>query len=126
MSEKGKPLQKERWAGVVDAVGGQTLANACAATQYRGAVAACGLAESPSLPATVMPFILRGITLYGIDSVMAPMHVRIRAWERLERDLNRAKLESMVTEIALGDAPGMASELLSGKVRGRLLVNVNR
>lgn len=126
LAEPGKPLQRECWAGVVDAVGGHTLANACAQTRYRGAVAACGLAQSAQLPATVMPFILRGVTLYGIDSVMAPVDVRQRAWQRLAKDLNRGSLASMVTEIGLADAPGMASDFLAGKVRGRLLVDVNR
>jgi len=126
LSTEGKPLQKERWAGVVDAVGGQTLANACAQTAYRGAVTACGLAESPAFPATVMPFILRGVTLYGIDSVMAPTEVRERAWQLLADHLDTGKLESMVTELALDDAPGMAADILAGRIRGRLLVDVNR
>jgi acrylyl-CoA reductase (NADPH) len=114
MSTAGNPLQKERWAGVVDAVGGQTLANAC------------GLAESPALPATVMPFILRGITLYGIDSVMAPLSAREGAWRRLADDLDRTRLASMVKEISLADALDVGPDVLAGKIRGRLLVNVNR
>ena len=126
MSTAGNPLQKERWAGVVDAVGGQTLANACAQTRYGGAVAACGLAESPALPATVMPFILRGITLYGIDSVMAPLSAREGAWRRLADDLDRTRLASMVKEISLADALDVGPDVLAGKIRGRLLVNVNR
>ena len=126
MSTAGNPLQKERWAGVVDAVGGQTLANACAQTRYCGAVAACGLAESPALPATVMPFILRGITLYGIDSVMAPLSAREGAWRRLADDLDRTRLASMVKEISLADALDVGPDVLAGKIRGRLLVNVNR
>jgi acrylyl-CoA reductase (NADPH) len=125
LSEAGKPLQKERWAGVVDAVGGNTLANACAQTRYRGAVAACGLAESPKFPSTVMPFILRGVTLYGIDSVMAPMEPRERAWSRLARDLDAGTLESVASDISLADAVGVAGDVLAGKVKGRLVVDVN-
>jgi acrylyl-CoA reductase (NADPH) len=125
LTEPGKPLQRERWAGVVDAAGGNTLANACAQTRYRGAVAACGLAESPSLPTTVMPFILRGVTLYGIDSVMAPMEPRRRAWARLARDLDATILDAVATDIALVDAPGIAADVLAGKIRGRLVVDVN-
>ncbi len=126
MSTAGNPLQKERWAGVVDAVGGQTLANACAQTRYGGAIAACGLAESPALPATVMPFILRGITLYGIDSVMAPLSARVGAWRRLADDLDKTRLASMVKEISLADALDVGPDVLAGKIRGRLLVNVNQ
>lgn len=125
LTEPGKPLQGERWAGVVDAAGGHTLANACAQTRYRGALAACGLAESASLPTTVMPFILRGVTLYGIDSVMAPMEPRRRAWARLARDLNAEILEAVATDIALADAPAVAGDVLAGKTRGRLVVDVN-
>ncbi len=126
LAEAGKPLQKERWAGVVDAVGGNTLANSCAQTRYGGAVAACGLAESPALKTTVMPFILRGVTLYGIDSVMAPASVRLLAWQRLARDLDKAKLASMIHEIDLTEALEKSREILDGKIRGRLLVNVNQ
>ncbi|NMG01165.1 oxidoreductase [Aromatoleum toluolicum] len=124
LSEPGKPLGKERWAGVVDTVGSHTLANACATTRYRGAVAACGLAGGMDFPATVAPFILRGITLYGIDSVMAPQAVRVEAWERLARDLDGAKLETITSEIALADAPAVADKLLAGQVRGRVVVKV--
>ena len=126
LAEAGKPLQKERWAGVVDAVGGNTLANSCAQTRYGGAVAACGLAESPALKTTVMPFILRGVTLYGIDSVMASASVRLLAWQRLARDLDKAKLASMIHEIDLTEALEKSREILDGKIRGRLLVNVNQ
>jgi acrylyl-CoA reductase (NADPH) len=126
LSAPGKPLQKERWAGVVDAVGSHTLANACASTRYRGAVAACGLAQGMDFPATVAPFILRGVTLYGIDSVMAPKALRERAWTRLARDLDRARLDGLVREIALTDAIAAAGEILAGRVRGRLVVDVNR
>lgn len=125
LSEAGKPLQKERWAGVVDAVGGNTLANACAQIRYRGAVAACGLAESPKFPTTVMPFILRGVTLYGIDSVMAPVDPRERAWSRLARDLGAEKLEAVANDISLADAVNVAGDVLAGKVKGRLVVDVN-
>ena len=122
----GNPLQRERWAGVVDALGGQTLANACAQTCYGGAVAACGLAESAALPATVMPFILRGVTLYGIDSVMAPIAAREQAWQRLATDLDKTRLESMINEVSLADAMNIGGDVLAGKIRGRLLVDVNR
>lgn len=125
LSEAGKPMQKELYAGVVDAAGGNTLANACAQTKYRGAVAACGLAESPKFPTTVMPFILRGVTLYGIDSVMAPLEVRKPAWERLARDLDADKLESVATDIKLADAIDVAQDVLAGKIKGRLVVDVN-
>jgi acrylyl-CoA reductase (NADPH) len=126
LSAPGKPLQRERWAGVVDAVGSHTLANACASTRYRGAVAACGLAQGMDFPATVAPFILRGVTLYGIDSVMAPKALREQAWTRLARDLDRARLDGLVREIALADAIAAAGEILAGRVRGRLVVDVNR
>lgn len=125
LSEAGKPLQKEVYAGVVDAAGGNTLANACSQTKYRGAVAACGLAESPKFPTTVMPFILRGVTLYGIDSVMAPLAVRKPAWERLARDLDADKLEAVATDIKLADAIDVAKDVLAGKIKGRLVVDVN-
>jgi acrylyl-CoA reductase (NADPH) len=126
LSAPGKPLGKERWAGVVDAVGSHTLANACATTKYRGAVAACGLAQGMDLPASVAPFILRGVTLYGIDSVMAPKAVRLEAWARLGRDLDIAKLDAITHEIGLSEAPAVAAQLLEGKVRGRVVVDVNR
>lgn len=126
LSEKGKPLQKERWAGVVDSVGSFTLANACAQTRYGGAVAACGLAQGADFPATVMPFILRGVRLLGVDSVMAPKPLRLAAWERLARDLDPALLDVIAAEIGLGEAVTAASDLLEGKVRGRVIVDVNR
>lgn len=125
LSEPGKPMQKERWAGVVDAVGGATLANACAQTRYRGAVTACGLAQSMNFPASVAPFILRGVTLYGIDSVMAPLEVRKPAWARLAKDIDAKTLESVATDIKLADVVSVADDLLSGKVKGRLVVDVN-
>ena len=125
LSAPGKPLGKERWAGVVDSVGSHTLANACAGTKYRGAVAACGLAQGMDFPASVAPFILRGVTLYGIDSVMAPQDVRRSAWQRLGTDLDLAKLDSMVREIPLSAAIDAGADILAGRVRGRLVVNVN-
>jgi acrylyl-CoA reductase (NADPH) len=124
LSAPGKPLGKERWAGVIDSVGSHTLANACAGTRYGGAVAACGLAGGMDFPATVAPFILRSVTLYGIDSVQAPLPLRRAAWERLERDLDLVKLDRVTTEIALAEAPEYARRLLEGKVRGRLAVRV--
>jgi acrylyl-CoA reductase (NADPH) len=120
----GKPLQKERWAGVVDSAGSHTLANACAQVKYRGAVAACGLAQGMDLPTSVAPFILRGVTLYGIDSVQAPRALRREAWTRLARDLDPARLESMVRTIPLEAAIAGAADLLAGAVRGRLVVDV--
>jgi len=118
----GKPLQKERWAAVVDALGSHTLVNACAQTRYGGAVAACGLAQGFDLPGTVMPFILRGVSLLGVDSVMAPLPRRQEAWQRLARDLDPARLESMVKEVPLADAIAQAQALLAGQVRGRVVV----
>ena len=125
LSAPGKPLAKERWAAVVDAVGSHTLANACASTRYGGALAACGLAQGMDFPATVAPFILRGVTLYGIDSVMAPRAKRIAAWNALASELDPAKLDAMTRVVALGDAIAAAGELLAGKVRGRIVVDVN-
>lgn len=126
LSAPGKPLQKERWAGVIDAVGSHTLANACAQTRARGVVAACGLAQGMDFPATVAPFILRGVTLAGIDSVMCPTSIREIAWKRLAVDLDRAKLEAMTREIALEEAIQAAPEVLAGQIRGRLVVDVGR
>ena len=124
LAAAGKPLQKERWAGVVDAVGGHTLANALAQTRYVGCVAACGLAGGTDLPSTVMPFILRGVTLAGIDSVMAPLDRREQAWQRLARDLDPLLLDTMVEQIGLEEAPARAADLLAGRVRGRLVVAI--
>lgn len=126
MSEKGRPLGKEVWAGVVDTAGSHTLANACAQTKYGGAVAACGLAQGFDLPATVMPFILRGVRLLGVDSVMAPKGPRLKAWERLARDLDPAKLEAIGQDIGLSEAIDAAAKFMSGEVKGRYIVNVNR
>jgi acrylyl-CoA reductase (NADPH) len=125
LASPGKPLAKERWAGVVDSVGSHTLANACATTKYGGVVAACGLAQGMDFPATVAPFILRGVTLAGIDSVYAPKARRLEAWKKLATDMDRAKLASVTREVGLAGAIGAAGELMAGKVRGRVVVNVN-
>ena len=125
LAAPGKPLAKERWAGAVDTVGSHTLANICASVRYRGAVAACGLAGGMDFPSSVAPFILRGVTLAGIDSVMAPRALRIEAWNRLARDLDPARLDAITREIALAEAIPAAAEILAGKIRGRLVVNVN-
>jgi len=122
LSAPGKPLQKERWAAVVDAVGSHTLVNACAQTRYGGAVAACGLAQGFDLPGTVMPFILRGVALLGVDSVMAPIARRQQAWQRLARDLDPALLEQITTEVPLDGAIEAAARLRTGQVKGRLVV----
>lgn len=124
LSEKGKPLGKERWAAAVDAVGSHTLANVLAQTAYGGTVTACGLAQGPDLPATVMPFILRGVKLIGIDSVMAPKAAREEAWARLAKDLDLKKLDAMTTKAGLGDLPKLAGDILAGKVRGRMVIDV--
>ena len=126
LSAPGKPFQKERWAGAVDSVGSATLANVCAATRYGGVVTACGLAQGADFPSSVMPFILRGVSLLGVDSVMAPKAKRLVAWERLARDLDPALLEVIAHEISLGEAIPVAADLLDGKVRGRVIVDVNR
>lgn len=124
-SAPGKPLQKERWAAVVDCVGSHTLVNALAQTRYGGVVAACGLAQGMDLPGSVAPFILRGITLAGIDSVMAPQVRRQRAWDRLARDLDPALLERMIEEIPLEQALDKAQALMDGRVRGRVVVRLD-
>jgi acrylyl-CoA reductase (NADPH) len=126
LGERGKPLQKERWAGVVDAAGSQTLVNACAQTRYGGAVAACGLAQGYDFPATVMPFILRGVSLLGIDSVMASKASRMLAWGRLARDLDVNLLELIVKDINLSDALGVATQMMEGTLCGRVVVDVNK
>lgn len=125
-SSPGKPLGKERWAGAVDVVGSHTLANVCATTRYGGTVTACGLAGGMDFPSTVAPFILRGVTLAGIDSVMCPRPQRLLAWERLGRDLDPAKLGLVAHEIGLSEAIATAADLIDGKVRGRVIVDVNR
>ncbi|GGG27629.1 MDR family oxidoreductase [Chelatococcus composti] len=124
-SEPGKPLAKERWAGAVDVVGGQVLANVCASVKYRGAVAACGLAGGLAFPATVAPFILRGVTLAGIDSVMCPLEERREAWRRLGQHLDPALLGEMTQRIALEDAITVSERLIAGAVRGRVIVPID-
>jgi acrylyl-CoA reductase (NADPH) len=119
-----KPLAKERWAGAIDAVGSTTLANLLSMTRYGGAVAACGLAGGMDLPGSVAPFILRGVCLYGIDSVMCPVDRRREAWKRLESDIDRQKLATMTRDIALSDVIAVAPEILSGNVRGRIVVKI--
>ena len=126
LSEPGKPMQKERWAGVVDCVGSHTLANACAQTRYRGTVAACGLAQGMDFPGSVAPFILRGVKLIGVDSVMCPMTDRAEAWQRLAKELDLSRLQAITSEIGLGEAIARGADVLAGKVRGRLVVDVNR
>jgi len=126
LSEPGKPIQAERWAGAVDSVGSHTLANVLAQTKYRGTVAACGLAQGMDLPGSVAPFILRNVTLAGIDSVNAPREVRLEAWRRLAADLDVTKLASTITEVGLAEVPGVAADILQGRVRGRTVVDVNR
>jgi acrylyl-CoA reductase (NADPH) len=124
LSEPGRPLGKERWVGAVDAVGSHTLANVLAGTRYGGTVAACGLAQGMDLPGSVAPFILRGVTLAGVDSVMAPKARRLQAWERLARDLDTDKLDALTTTRPLADAPDLAKEILAGQVRGRVVLTV--
>jgi acrylyl-CoA reductase (NADPH) len=126
LSAPGKPLQKERWAGVVDTVGSTTLANACASTRYGGVVTACGLAQGMDLPVSVAPFILRGVKLIGIDSVMAPKELRNEAWSRLAKHMQRQAIESIAQSAGLGDALQAAEEILAGRVRGRIVVDVNK
>ena len=125
LNDKGRPLDKEKWAGVVDAVGSHTLANAISQTRYGGVVAACGLAQGADLPLTVMPFILRGITLRGIDSVMAPLAVREAAWARLAKDLDLQQLEKMTTVKKLEDVAELGASILAGQTRGRIVIDVN-
>ncbi len=124
LSAPGKPFQKERWAAAVDTLGSHTLANVCAQTRYGGAVAACGLAQGMDLPLSVMPFILRGVALLGVDSVMAPLALREEAWSRLAVELPRAALAAIPHEIALGEAVAKANDLIEGKVRGRIVVRL--
>lgn len=126
LSEPGRPLGKELWAGAIDSVGSHTLANICAGLKYGGAVAACGLAQGMDFPASVAPFILRGITLSGIDSVMRPIEDRVEAWDRLAQLLDASQIEEICTDIGLEDVIQSASDLLDGKVRGRLIVDLNR
>ncbi|KQW00856.1 MDR family oxidoreductase [Rhizobacter sp. Root1221] len=125
LSEPGAPITSERWAGAVDSVGSHTLANVLAQMRYRGVVTACGLAQGTDLPGSVLPFILRHVTLAGIDSVNAPQHARLEAWSRLARDLDVAKLERMTRMISLAEVPALAGSMLEGKVQGRIVVDVN-
>lgn len=126
LTAPGRPLQSERWAGTVDTVGSHTLANACAATRWNGAVAACGLAQGPDFPATVMPFILRGVTLYGINCVFTPNDVRSQAWDLLASHVPPSALAGMSHTISLGDAITGANDLLEGRLRGRAVVDVQQ
>lgn len=126
MSEPGRPLAKERWAGVIDVVGSHVLANACASTRYGGAVAACGLAGGMDFPASVAPFILRGVTLRGVDSVMCPRAKRLAAWQRLAEDFDLSKLDDITTELPLDQVIPQAEALLKGQIKGRIVVDVNR
>jgi acrylyl-CoA reductase (NADPH) len=126
LSAPGKPLAKERWAAVIDSVGSHTLANACASTQANGTVAACGLAQGMDFPASVAPFILRGVTLAGINSVTQPKAKRVEAWNRLARDLDFNLLPLISHEIGLSEAIEAAPRLLAGQLRGRVVVDVNR
>jgi acrylyl-CoA reductase (NADPH) len=126
LSAPGKPLQGQRWAAVIDSVGSHTLANALAQTNYGGVVAACGLAQGADLPATVMPFILRGVTLAGINSVFCPTPQRLEAWNRLATDLDPALLDSLTSTIGLADAVDAAERIMAGTIRGRAVVAVTR
>jgi acrylyl-CoA reductase (NADPH) len=119
-----KPIAKERWAGGVDSVGSTTLANLLSMTKYGGAIAACGLAAGMDLPSSVAPFILRGVCLLGIDSVMCPLPQRQVAWARLARDLDRSKLSEITHEIGLSDVIGQGAKILAGQVRGRIVVKI--
>ena len=120
-----RPLARERWAGAIDSVGSHTLANVLSQMRYGGVVAACGLAQGMDLPGSVAPFILRGVTLAGIDSVMRPKADRIEAWARLGRDLDFATLDAMTQRASLADLPRLGAEIVEGKVRGRVVVDVN-
>ena len=123
-SAKARPLYKELWAGAIDVAGGNTLANVLSQIKYGGAVAACGLAESMDLPTSVAPFILRGITLYGVDSVMASLEKRGQAWNRLAQDLDLRLLEELSFELDFADLPQAAEDILDGKIRGRAVVKL--
>ena len=124
LTGKVRPLNKERWAGAIDVAGSSVLANVLSSIAYGGAVAACGLAAGMDLPSSVAPFILRGVSLIGVDSVMVPKERRIQAWNRLASDLDMAKLEAMITELALQDVIATAPKFLEGQVRGRIVVPV--
>ena len=122
---KARPLSKELWAAAIDVAGGNTLANVISQIKYGGAVAACGLAESMDLPTSVAPFILRGITLYGIDSVMAPLQKRNQAWDRMAQDLDLGLLEELSFDLDFADLPRAAEDILAGKIRGRAIVKIS-
>ena len=124
LSGAGSALSKERWAGAVDSLGSRTLANVLSQTKYGGAVAACGLAQGSDLPVTVLPFILRDVTLAGVNSVLTPREKREEAWGRLATDLNLAKLNSMTSRARLEDVPALATEILAGKTRGRVVIDL--
>lgn len=124
LSAPAKPLARERWAGGVDSVGSTTLANLLSMTKYGGAIAACGLAAGMDLPSSVAPFILRGVCLLGIDSVMCPIDPRKAAWQRLASDLDRSKLSEITTEIPLAEVPEWGAKILAGQVRGRIVVKI--
>lgn len=125
ISEPGRPLASERWAGAVDSVGSHTLANVLAQTRYRGVVTSCGRAQGSDLPGTVLPFILRNVTFVGIDSVNAPRAVRVETWTRLARDLDLKKLGQTAQSVGLAEVPDVAVNILGGKIRGRVVVDVN-
>src|SRR5204863_7096562 len=125
-AKPARPLDRERWAGAVDAVGGATLATVLTQLKYRASVAACGLAGGGDLPASVVPFLLRGINLLGIDSVLCPREERVKAWNRLARDLPLAKLERMTETVSLADVPALAPRILKGEVRGRVVIDLSR
>lgn len=125
-SQPGKPLQKERWIAAIDSVGSHTLANVCAGIKSDGAVAACGMAQGLDFPASVAPFILRGVALFGINSVTRPKSERVEAWDRLASLLTQAELEATIMEIGLNDVQSTAGRLMNGQIRGRIVVDVNR
>ena len=125
LTEPGRPLAKERWAGAIDCAGSHTLANVCASLKYGGTVAACGLAQGMDLPASVAPFILRGVSLLGIDSVMRPLEDRVEAWQRLADTLDPSVFDDVSTDISLAEAVGVASDLIAGKVQGRVVVEIS-
>lgn len=125
MTERAKPLESETWAGAIDTVGSTMLTKVLSQCRYRGVVAACGLAGGFDLPTTVMPFILRGVRLQGVDSVMAPIELRTRAWKRLASELDFDLLHTMITEVPLSDLLNLAPKILAGRIRGRIVVNTH-
>jgi acrylyl-CoA reductase (NADPH) len=126
LATAGKPFDKERWAGAVDTVGSQTLATVLAQTRYGGSVAACGLVGGNDLPTTVLPFILRGVSLLGIDSVMCPTERRVEAWNRLARDLPAQQLEEMTTVEPMTRVPDLAEDIIAGRTRGRVVIDTSK